>query len=118
MNAHKKVYGFLIAFLVFVICTQTQASTLHFESATFKVFGNCELCKSRIESTLLKNSTIQSATWDVSTKMLTVVYNPHAITLEAIHKLMADAGHDTDKLTADDKVYKKIASCCKYRKKK
>jgi mercuric ion binding protein len=90
------------------------ASVAHDETSTFKVYGNCEMCKNRIETALLKNKNIKKATWDVKTKMLTVVYDPHMISLDAIHKIVADAGHDTDKVRASDATYNKLPGCCKY----
>lgn len=98
--------------------TNTKASSMHNETVTFKVYGNCTMCKKRIETALTKTSGITSAVWDVNTKMVTVVYDPHTITVDAIHKPIADVGHDTDKLKAPDDVYSKLPGCCQYERKK
>lgn len=90
------------------------AATTHYETTTFKVSGNCEMCKSRIESALKKNTGVQSASWDVKTKTVTIVYNPHTISVDQLHQLVADAGHDTDKIKATDAAYKALPGCCKY----
>lgn len=92
------------------------ASTTHYEKTTFKVSGNCEMCKSRIEAALKKNSAVQSATWDVTTKTVTIMYNPHSISVDQLHQLIADAGHDTDKVKATDTSYKALPGCCKYKR--
>jgi Cu(I)/Ag(I) efflux system membrane fusion protein len=34
----------------------------------------------------------------------------------AIQKAIANAGHDTEKIKAEDKVYNTLPECCKYRK--
>jgi len=34
----------------------------------------------------------------------------------AIHKAIANAGHDTDKEKAPDEVYKNLPGCCQYTK--
>lgn len=94
------------------------AKPQHDDTSTFKVYGNCEMCKKKIETALLKNKNIKQTSWDVTSKMLTVVYNPHTITIDAIHQIVADAGHDTDKVKAKDSVYKKLPSCCQYERKK
>jgi len=91
---------------------------LHTETTTFKVYGNCSMCKKRIEGALTKNENIVKADWNVETKMLTVVYNPHAISVNDIHKIVADAGHDTDQVKADDATYKELMGCCKYKRRK
>ena len=103
---------FLLAFAgLFHIATASAAKD---ETSTFKVYGNCEMCKKRIETALLKNQNIKKATWDVKTKMLTVVYDSQMISLDAIHKIVADAGYDTDKVRASDAAYNKLPACCKY----
>ncbi|HSY60677.1 MAG TPA: heavy metal-associated domain-containing protein [Cytophaga sp.] len=92
------------------------AATAHYETTTFKVSGNCDMCKSRIEAALKKNSAVQSASWDVKTQTITVVYNPHAISVDQLHQLVADSGHDTDKVKATDTSYKALPGCCKYKR--
>lgn len=88
-----------------------QSSTV---TATIKVYGNCTMCKSRIES-VLDHKGIKKATWDTKTKELVVVYNKEKITEDAIHQLVASAGHDTDKVKAKEEVYANLPFCCLYR---
>ena len=92
------------------------AATTHYETITFKVSGNCDMCKNRIEAALKKNSAVQNASWDVKTQTVTVVYNPHAISVDQLHQLVADSGHDTDKVKATDASYKALPGCCKYKR--
>ncbi len=80
----------------------------------FKVFGNCPQCKERIEAALDVKG-VKSADWNVDTKIIEVVYSPDKITIEKIHQLIADCGHDTEKTKAPDKVYLKLPDCCMYR---
>ena len=87
------------------------------DSATFKVYGNCGMCKKRIESALSDVKGIEKATWDVKSKMISVTFNPQTISLLTIKKKIAEAGHDTDETKADDKVYNKLPGCCKYERK-
>lgn len=87
---------------------------LHNETETFKVYGNCGMCKKRIESSLKNVDGIKSAIWDVDTKMITVVFNPHEITLVKVKGIIAAAGHDTDEVKATEKVYKGLPGCCQY----
>lgn len=114
MKTKKRILSIVFTLIVSLFAFNASATVLHDETSTFKVYGNCEMCKKRIETTLQKNQHIKKATWDVKTKMLTVVYDPHLISLDAIHKIVADAGHDTDKVKASDAVYNKLPGCCKY----
>jgi periplasmic mercuric ion binding protein len=86
---------------------------------TFKVYGECGMCKKRIEKAL-KVDGIRSALWNVDTKMLTVQYVLTAeITGEnEIQQLVAAAGHDTDKYHAPDSVYNNLPGCCHYERAK
>jgi copper chaperone CopZ len=119
MKTKNGIFAIVFSMLIALFTTHNaNAKPLHDETATFKVYGNCEMCKKRIESALTKNTSIKSATWDVKTKMLKVVYDPHVLTVDQIHKIVADAGHDTDKLSATDIVYKKLPGCCQYERKK
>lgn len=82
--------------------------------STIKVFGNCGMCKERIETALDKGG-VKLANWDSKTKNLEVVYNPKKITEMQIHELIAGVGHDTEKVKAKDDVYADLPFCCLYR---
>lgn len=82
--------------------------------ATIKVYGNCGMCKKRIE-TALDTKGIKQASWDSKTKELQVVYNSSRISEMDIHQLVASVGHDTDKVKAKDEVYADLPFCCLYR---
>ncbi|MGD0584076.1 MAG: heavy metal-associated domain-containing protein [Bacteroidales bacterium] len=84
---------------------------------SFKVYGNCDMCKSRIEAGL-KMDGIKKAAWDEKTKMVTVTYDPSKITVDAMQKKVASIGHDTDKYHAPDNVYAKLPDCCHYERAK
>lgn len=79
----------------------------------FKVYGNCGMCKERIEKALMVKG-VKYAFWDKETEMATVKFNPDVITLDQLHRNVATVGHDTDLVKADDKVYENLHSCCKY----
>src|SRR3982750_571202 len=81
---------------------------------TFKVFGACDQCKQRIQKSL-KIKGVNTANWDVATKMLTVSYRSSVITPDHIHHTIAGVGHDTEKEKASDKVYQALPDCCHYR---
>ena len=80
----------------------------------FKVFGNCTMCKQRIE-TALDLTGIKTASWDTKSKMLNVVYNSSKISELKIHEVIAGVGHDTEKVKAKDNVYTELPFCCLYR---
>lgn len=83
-------------------------------AVTFKVFGACEQCKSRIEN-ILKARGIKSAEWDVDTKDLAVVFDPSKITLDKIENKIVAVGHDLVNKKAKKNVYDALPACCHYR---
>jgi periplasmic mercuric ion binding protein len=82
--------------------------------AKIKVYGNCTMCKQRIE-TALEVKGIKTATWSSETKELNVVYNKNKITEQKIHEIIASIGHDTDLVKAKDNIYSELPFCCLYR---
>lgn len=93
---------------------ELSAKVPHFETVSFTVSGNCNMCKNRIEKAVNELEGVQSAVWNVETKIITVVYNPHKLSLTAIHQTIADAGHDTDLVKANTETYQSLPGCCQY----
>ena len=83
------------------------------KTASIKVYGNCGMCKSRIEKAL-KYEGISKADWDSKSKLLTVSFDEEKTNLKEIEKKIAGVGHDTQSLKAEDVVYNKLPGCCKY----
>ncbi|MFA5648105.1 MAG: cation transporter [Bacteroidales bacterium] len=104
----------LLMFL-FIQGFSTQIAQEQKESAEFKVYGECGMCKTRIENAA-KIEGVSSASWDKESQMLKIDFNPTQVKLTNIHKSLAKVGHDTDKEKAEDEVYKKLPACCKYKR--
>lgn len=83
------------------------------KTASVKVFGNCGMCKARIEKAL-KIEGITKADWDSKTKLLTVSFYDDKTSLKEIEKTIAGVGHDTQSIKAEDAVYGKLPGCCQY----
>ena len=82
----------------------------------FKVSGNCEMCKDRIETAAKSVSGVALADWSSETKMLHVQFDGAKTNSDDIQKAIAAVGHDTEKFKAPDNVYKELPECCLYRK--
>lgn len=98
-------------------CSTETNSTSQLQSMTeetFKVYGNCGMCKQRIESSLKEVDGVEEAKWDVRTKMLSVKFDTNVISLQKINETIAESGHDSDSAKASNDVYNKLPSCCKY----
>jgi len=90
----KTVKLFVITFFAVIICvnasaqTKDQQKTASTKTETFKVWGVCEMCKTRIEKAV-KATGATSADWNTETKMLTVAFNPAKTNLDAFGKKLA-----------------------------
>lgn len=85
---------------------------------TFKVYGNCGMCKRKIEGALSEVKGIQYANWDVDSKALTIKYVPGAVQLDDVKARIAAVGYDSDTHRAPDEVYNSLHGCCQYERPK
>ena len=65
----------IIAILALVFTSNTNAQSVTTKTETIKVSGNCESCQARIEKAA-KVDGVSKASWDKTTKLLTLVYDP------------------------------------------
>lgn len=96
-------------------CKYTRPQELKQE--TIKVYGNCSMCKERIESAVLSLQGVVFANWDPESGMLQLSLNPEEVSMEEIHQEIASVGHDTERVKAPDEVYELLHECCKYERK-
>jgi mercuric ion binding protein len=108
---HFKIFA-VAAMSLFAVSVSAQTKT-----DTIKVYGECGMCKNRIQKTL-KIDGIAKADWNTETKLLVVTYDAVMISNDDIQKKIAAVGHDTEKYTALDSVYQKLPGCCHYERKK
>lgn len=82
--------------------------------SSFNVNGNCGMCKERIENAAKSLDEVTIASWDTETKLLTVIFNSDNIQIKDIHQAIANVGHDTELIKADNDLYEALHACCKY----
>lgn len=110
MNSLKKIM--MVALIVLAI-TQSNAQIKNAKTETVKIYGNCGMCKSKIDKAgSLKN--IAQVSWDKETKMATLSYDASKTNQEEILKRIALAGYDSDVFLAPDKAYSSLDDCCQY----
>jgi copper chaperone CopZ len=85
-----------------------------FEAGQFIVGGECGMCKRTIEGAVNSLTGIQAVNWDVESKMLTVSYNPKALTVQTIQEKIASVGYDAGTVQATDEAYNNLHGCCQY----
>ncbi|MBA3663020.1 MAG: heavy-metal-associated domain-containing protein [Bacteroidetes bacterium] len=80
---------------------------------TVKVWGNCEKCKTRIE-TAAKINGVSKAEWNMDSKLLKFKVDTSITTINAVLKSVAHAGHDNEVFFADDYAYSRLPESCQY----
>jgi periplasmic mercuric ion binding protein len=113
-NKFKKqgIFAILLMTIVFSVFAQGN------KTEKFKVWGNCEMCKARIEKAAKSVNGVDKANWDIKSKILEVNFNSSKTNLDKIELAVANVGHDTQLHRANDKTYNDLPGCCKYERKK
>ncbi|MGO4904564.1 DUF3347 domain-containing protein [Flavobacterium sp. W20_MBD1_R3] len=110
MNSLKKI---LMAITLLLSITISHAQIKNATTETVKIYGNCEMCKSTIETSgNLKK--VAKVDWNKDTKMATLTYDSVQTNQDEILKRIALSGYDSDKFLAPDAVYDKLHGCCQY----
>ena len=103
-----KILPILAFFIAFASMSFAQTKT-----ETFKVSGNCGMCKSKIEKAA-KTAGASYASWDVEKKEITIKYNSSSTNTAKVQKEIAGVGYDNVGAKATDEAYNKLHGCCKY----
>ena len=111
----KKSLLFVLCCMIMSIPVLAQSTT---KTDTIKVYGNCNMCKAKIEGSLKKKDGVVSKNWNKDTKLLTVTYETAKITPKQIGEKIASVGYDNEYATAPDAAYSKLDQCCQYERPK
>ena len=106
------IFAIIIAALLYSSTSFAQTK----KSETIKVWGNCEMCKNKIEKAA-KSAKATTANWDEETKELKVSFIATKTSSQKIQQAIAKAGYDTQDFTGDAKAYSKLPMCCHYDRK-
>ncbi len=82
-----------------------------------EVNGNCGMCKKRIETAAYSVKGVKSAQWHQDHHDVHIILDENKTSIDEVHKAIAKAGHDTNKMKADDRVYEELHHCCQYERK-
>ncbi len=98
---------------IMLLSITTFAQIKNSKTETLKVYGNCGMCKEKIEKAGTQKN-ISKTVWSEETAMATITYDAKKTNTDAILKKIALVGYDSDNFLAPDAVYKKLHGCCKY----
>lgn len=99
-----------LAIVSLALVSATNAQT---KTETFKVSGNCGMCKSKIEKAAL-DAGAKTASWDAENKSITVTFKNASSNTAKIQEKIAKVGYDNAGAKASNEAYNKLHGCCKY----
>ena len=108
----KHLFG-MLTLLLLAFGITTQAADDKEKEVKIKTSAICEMCKERIERNLAFEKGVKESNLDLTNKVVTVKYNPKKTDLSKIKANISKTGYDADEVTADEKGYAKLPSCCK-----
>ncbi len=114
-NYKMKKIAIIISLVLITSFGGVYAQKSNNNELTIFVDGVCGMCKDRIEAAAYTVDGVETANWNVEIKELKIEFNENNFNEIALHKAIADVGHDTKKIKATDEIYAKLHGCCKYR---
>ena len=72
------------------------------------------MCQTRIEKAAKSVTGVTAADWNKDTKMIEVSFDAAETDIQKVHEAIANVGHDTELVKADDETYANLPSCCHY----
>ena len=109
----KSLASILLAVPAMFAGTHIQAQIKNLKTETFKVSGNCDMCKKKIEAAAFEKK-VTEVVWNKDLKTATLSYDSSKTTADAILKKIAYAGYDNQSYLAPDAAYNKLDQCCQY----
>lgn len=104
----------LIIFMILFSYIHVMGQSNTMKMDTFKVYGNCGMCKKTIEQAAMSVKGVKQATWNIKSGIIEVTYNPKNVELLSIKKAIAAKGYDSDECRAPNEVYNNLHGCCQY----
>lgn len=112
----KSIQIIAVLFCSLFLANSAFAQTKGVKKETIKVWGNCGMCKAKIEKAA-KTAGAVKANWNEETGELQVQYKEAVTSSQKMQAAIGKVGYDTQDVTADDAAYKKLHSCCQYTRK-
>ncbi|MGV3613240.1 MAG: DUF3347 domain-containing protein [Fluviicola sp.] len=109
----KKLQHLMLGMSLLLAFTSCATPIKNAKTETYKVAGNCEMCKSTIETAANKKG-ISLAEWDQDKKVMKLTYDSKQTTASEVLKKVAYAGYDNEQFLAPDDAYTKLPGCCQY----
>ena len=109
-----KTIKILSLFFFTLVCLTAFTQKPKWEKASFQVSGNCDMCKTKIETAAKGIEGVKKARWNVVSEKMKVKFNPAITNTDNIQQMISSIGYDTEKHKATNEAYNNLHHCCKY----
>jgi periplasmic mercuric ion binding protein len=116
MKTQYIVLSFLFVFAALFTVKAQKFPVTAVKKENIKVWGECRMCKKKIENASLTAGAIK-AEWNDESKILSVSYNIYKTSSAKIQQAVAAAGYDTKDFLATGAAYNNLPACCHYQRK-
>lgn len=98
--------------MIFLAPAGLSAQKAKMDTVKIKTSAECEMCKTKVETEVGRMKGVKSATVDLATKMVTVVYNGDKTNPDKIRTVISNAGYDADNVPANNRAKSQLPKCC------
>lgn len=109
----KTLRNLIIICSLIIFTAACNSASENAKTETFKVWGNCGMCKKTIEGSIVTHGIVQ-ANWNEDTKLIEVVYDSTKTNVDELKQSIAGVGYDTEEYSGNDAAYAKLPGCCQY----
>jgi len=103
----------IMAIAILCILSNAKAQIKNPTTDSAKVYGNCGMCKSKIEKAANQKN-ISQAVWNEETGMAVITFDATKTSKDDILKKIALVGYDSNSFKATEATYNKLPGCCQY----
>lgn len=103
----------IIFLLIGLISTSQLAHAAKGNTLVVKTSGVCAMCKTAIETALLKTEGVQSAYFNLANGIVRIKYDKAKTNPDALRLVISKIGYDADNVPADKAAYDALHTCCK-----
>lgn len=83
------------------------------DTVNIKTSAECDMCKTKLETEVGRMKGVKSVNLDLTTQVVTVVYNNTKTAPDKIRTVISNTGYDADDVKANNRAKNKLPDCCK-----
>ncbi len=110
----KNIASIVVVILAIVFApVNVSAQKSKLDTVNIKTSAECDMCKTKLEKEIGVMKGVKSVNLDLTTQVVTVVYNGSKTDVTKIKQAIANIGYDADEVKANNRAQKKLPACCK-----